>query len=142
MQIKEIIQSIPLVLEDDPAQEQVRDECIFRLRRQIACRWQHCFHLKTMIPTKDWERVKSEVAATIASLIELHASEIPFAPDMCDIIQQNQVEKIPVQDTFETTPDNKSSTSGKTSRSCLEHEFRWIEMGQGVWTVLVVHWIE
>lgn len=120
----------------DAAREGVRESGIRKLRLFVAQRWMDVFHLKDVLPEADFERVQTGVSASVAQLIELHGEDIPFAPDMKQIIPTTLVERVPIAD---VVPSEKASCcSSSSSRFNLPHEWRWIEMNEGVWTVLVV----
>ena len=138
--MNEIIRGLPVVLEDNPVEEAVRAQGICDLRRVVARRWQHLQYLRTYLPEDDWSRVKAELKATMTSLMDLYGAEIPFAPDMDQILPTEVMEKVPVADAAEVT-QAESSASSQCSRYCLPHEFRWIEMKDGVWTVVTATWL-
>lgn len=140
MKVNTIIQEIPVVLEDDPIQESERDKVIARLRLSIASRWNHAYDLKPHLPPVDWQRVIDETSVAIKGLIELHGEELPFAPDVMDIIpKESSADAVPMQDqALDDDKRSQSTASGSVQRMCLSHEFRWVDMPRGVWTVLQV----
>lgn len=137
-EVNEIIQGVPLVLEENEQQEQQRNQEVVKLRKFIALRWKHLYHCKTLLPDEDWNRIKDELTSCIKGLIELHGDEIPFAPDLFDIAPPSHpasVEKVPIQEDDEVLGSEKASST-TSSRLSLEHSFYWVEMPEGVWTVL------
>lgn len=100
----------------------------------IAHRWKRLFELKTVLPSADWSRVAEEVESCVATLVEEYGGQIPFAPNLTDlVVPDGSTDHVPVADA--DSPDT-SSTSTKSVRTCIPHEFRWIAMDEGVWTCL------
>ena len=134
--VKEMIQDIPEVDDNDERTAQTRDAAIASLRRVIARRWSHLYELRCSLPESQWNDLSNSVTACIASLVEKNAEEIPFAPDMKVLIPEVS-EYVPI--TKDDSPPEKSSksiSSTSSTRTCVPHEFRWLEMRHGVWTVL------
>ena len=144
-ELNAIMQSIPLDSDDDPAREEARRLGVNKLRVFVALRWEHVFHLKTLLPSSEWTRLSEEVSSCIRSVMDLHGDEFPWAPDMPDILVKEPENVIPLQtgDSETAKPErgssrrlSSSSTSSASSKQCLPHSFKWIEMREGVWTVL------
>lgn len=138
--VNALISAVPLdhAEKGDPEYE-VRQRRLNDLRLCIAARWKQVFELQKQIPLKDWDRVQQELSSCISGLIDIHGEEIPFAPDMSAIVSIGSSENVPLANA-ESSPSIKTSTSSSLSslRQCLEHEFRWVEMNEGVWTVMIV----
>lgn len=133
--INDLIMAIPLGSDDDLAKEAERHMAIQRLRKAIAFRWNHLYNLKSQLPEPEWDTLCGEVQACMATIVEQNAlDDIPFAPDMKDIFPVGQSDRIPITNDASSPSDKSSSVA--SSRSCIPHEFRWLEMSQGVWTVM------
>lgn len=135
-----MIAKIPVVLGEDVAEEETRSLAIDDLRNVIAHRWLTLFRKKTMLPEPDFLAATTDLSACIASLVEQNLDEIPFAPDMKDIVPAEVIERVPIQQgnspNVSSSRKSVAASSCSSTRMCIPHEFRWVEMGQGVWTAL------
>ena len=132
--VNDIIEKIPVVLDDDDvATEKARDMQIQNLRRVIAHRWVHLFEMKSQLPRPDWDGVCNEVSQCLSTLIEKHGEEIPFAPDMKQLVPLDEPCEVPPIQVDSTSSSGKDSQNSKV---CMPHEFRWLELRKGVWTDL------
>ena len=134
--MKEIIASIPVVLEDDPVAEVAREQVIQSLRVKIAKRWKRILAIKSLLPLPDWTRIIDEMVACVAALVEECGNEIPFAPDMRDIISMPTTEKESTPVCDKDSPGSSKASSTGSTRTCIPHEFRWLQLDEGVWTAL------
>lgn len=83
-----------------------------------------------------WRDMVESYASLIQSLIEMYGEDYIFAPDVPHIVPDaKSTELAPIQ---HNTPNSKTSSTASSARSrtVLSHEFRWLEMPRGVWTVL------
>ena len=132
-ELEKLIASVPVVVSDDSFEEQTRHLAMCQVRRAVANRWNHLFALKDKLPLSDWERLRDEVSGCMASFVEQNDAEIIYAPDMKDLVLAELGEGAPLQDTPQASDQASSSSS---QRSCVPHEFRWLELRDGVWTVM------
>lgn len=137
--VNEILQNMPVLFEDDPVAEKRRDGEVAKLRSCIAQRWLHLFRLKSSMPHSEWAGLCEELTGCIAKFVEDNGDDIPYAPDMNRIVVlKDMTDHVPIQ--VEESPKQKSLSSASSSRSSakmmLSHEFKWVEMRHGVWTVL------
>ena len=135
--VNDIIEKIPIVLDDeDKASEEARDMHIRNLRSVIARRWVHLFQIKSQLPRPDWDNVCNEVSQCLLSLIEKNGEEIPFALDMKQLFPPDDpCPANPIQ-ADSASSSGKGSANSENTKTCMPHEFRWLELRHGVWTDL------
>lgn len=82
--------------------------------------------------------MESEAENPIDKLaVEEYGNNIPFAPDLNIVVPVRPCdEPVPIADQDQQSTPSSKASSTSSFRACIPHEFRWIEMKAGAWTVL------
>ena len=150
-----MISNVPEVIGVDPEGEKSRLKAIDGLRVCIAKRWGHVYHMQLSLAYDDFKSLVDDLLGCVSDLIERHGKDLPFAPDLSCMTETFRdsclgtvvkvVEKKEGQgddaESLALTKSENSLSSNASSRSCLPHEFRWVQMKEGVWTVIQALWV-
>ncbi len=136
---------MPEVVGVDPAKQKQKSKAIDELRICIAHRWGQLGYLRSSMTLNlsDYKQLVEDLISSVGWLCEVHGQDLPFAPDlscMTEKFRSNHFGHPNQEDQKDCDLSVVASTTGSeassSSRVVLPHEFRWLQMPDGVWTVL------
>lgn len=150
-----MISDVPEVLGIDPEGEKSRLKAIDGLRVCIAKRWGHVYHMQKSVALDDFKKLVEDLLGCVSDLMERHGKDLPFAPDLSCFpdtfrdsclgtvvtVVENKEGQGEDGESVAISKSENSLSSNASSRTCLPHEFRWVQMKDGVWTVLQALWV-
>ena len=137
--VQRLLANVPVVSDDN---QDAREAALVDVRQCIANRWNNIIELKGKVPKSHYLIMVERMKESMARLVELQGTEIPFSPEPPENILEWQgqapIEEASTSDQcgLASVCGGQSESSGSGSTVVLPHSFKFLRINAAgnVWT--------